>query len=45
MKNYILKISIDANKESLSVLEDAEIPVKIVESGYEHELGYVFSES
>ncbi len=36
---------IDANKEFLSVLENQEIPAKLVEFGYDHEFGYVFSES
>ena len=36
---------IDANKEFLSVLEKQEIPAKFVEFGYNHEFGYVFSES
>jgi len=36
---------IDANKEFLSVLEKQEIPAKFVEFGYDHEFGYVFSES
>ena len=36
---------IDANKEFLTVLEDYEIPAKFVEFGYDHEFGYVFSES
>lgn len=36
---------IDANKEFLSLLEDEEIPVKFVGFGYDHEFGYVFSES
>ena len=36
---------IDANKEFLSVLEDSQIPAKFVEFGYDHEFGYVFSES
>lgn len=36
---------IDANKEFLSVLEENEIPAKFVEFGYDHEFGYVFSES
>ncbi len=36
---------IDANKEFLSLLEDEEIPAKFVEFGYNHEFGYVFSES
>lgn len=36
---------IDANKEFLSLLEDEEIPAKFVEFGYDHEFGYVFSES
>lgn len=36
---------IDANKEFLSLLQDKEIPAKFVEFGYDHEFGYVFSES
>jgi len=36
---------IDANKEFLSVLEDYKIPAKFVEFGYDHEFGFVFSES
>jgi len=36
---------IDPNMEFLSVLEDEAIPVKFVEFGYDHEFGYVFSQS
>lgn len=36
---------LDANKEFLSVLEDLEIPAKFIEIGYDHEFGYVFSQS
>ena len=36
---------IDANKKFLSVLEGQGIPVKFVEFGYDHEFGYVFSQS
>lgn len=36
---------IDANKEFFSVLEDQEIPAKLFEFGYDHEFGYVFSQS
>jgi len=36
---------VDPNKEFLSLLEAEEIPAKFVEFGYDHEFGYVFSES
>lgn len=35
----------DANKEFLSLLKEEEIPAKYLEFGYDHEFGYVFSES
>jgi len=36
---------VDPNKEFLSLLEAEEIPARFVEFGYDHEFGYVFSES
>lgn len=36
---------IDANKEFLSVLNNLEIPARFVEFGFDHEFGYVFTES
>ena len=36
---------VEANKEFLSLLEEEGIPAKYVEFGYDHEFGFVFSES